>query len=100
MFVGLPGLPDADEGCSFIPVCWRRPAAEFPNYWRALAAVDPTWDVVDHVIYLRGAEVEPAPGTEILVDRVAPRPPANRPALVCSHFQSPHRPKSPTSPPC
>lgn len=86
----LPGVPGAEQGAAFIPARWRRPAAEFPNYWRARETFDPTWDGVDRVIYLRGAEVDPAPGAETLVDRV--RPYFQRTDLHwCSHFQSPPR---------
>ncbi len=89
---GLPGVPGAEESCAFIPARWRRPAAEFPHYWRARPAFDPAWDGVDRVIYLRGAEVEPSAGAETLVDRV--RPYFQRTDLHwCSHFQSPPRPE-------
>lgn len=90
---GLPGTPGAEESCHAIPAHWVRPAKEFPNYWRARACFDPTWDDVDRVIYLRGVEVDPAPGAEILVDRV--RPYFQRTDLHwCSHFQSPPRPET------
>ncbi len=76
----------------FLPVHITGPVTEYPAYWRSRPDFSPALARSDRVFYQPGWIVS-APGTDVLVERVAPY--FKRDAVrYCSHLQTPPRPES------
>jgi hypothetical protein len=89
LLTGRSGFaPDGQWALPSLPLRHEGEVAAYPTYWRTTARLDPAGIGSERVFYQRGANVRPAAGVEVWVERVVPYF-RRSDVRFSSHFQTP-----------